>query len=94
MGRSEGKREPSDASTQSAKEPSSVANGEVHDGLQMAPELMLDLARKAAELLVERIEHLPGENAWDGEFKQELIDRLMENPPGGRLRRVSFRQSR
>ena len=94
MGRSEGKREPPDASTQSAKEPSSVANGEVHDGLQMAPELMLDLARKAAELLVERIEHLPGENAWDGEFKQELIDRLMENPPGGRLRRVSFRQSR
>ena len=71
----------SDASTQSAKEPNSVANGEVRDGLQMAPELMLDLARKAAELLVERIESLPGEYAWDGEFKQELIDRLMENPP-------------
>ena len=46
----------------------------------MAPELMLDLARKAAELLVERIESLPGENAWDGEFKQGLVDQLMEAP--------------
>ncbi len=47
----------------------------------MAPELMLDLARKAAELPVERIESLPGENAWDGEFKQGLVDQLMEEPP-------------
>ena len=47
----------------------------------MAPELMLDLARKAAELLVERIESLPGENAWDGEFKHGLVDQLMEAPP-------------
>ncbi len=47
----------------------------------MAPELMLDLARKAAELVVERIENLPGEHAWDGEFRQGLVDQLMENPP-------------
>ena len=31
----------------------------------MAPEQMLDLARRAAELLVERIAELPGDNAWD-----------------------------
>ena len=47
----------------------------------MAPELMLDLARKAAKLVVERIENLPGEHAWDGEFRQGLVDQLMENPP-------------
>ena len=55
--------------------------GEVRDGLQMTPELMLDLARKAAELVVGRIESLPGEDAWDGEFQQELRGRLMEDPP-------------
>ena len=49
--------------------------------LQMPPEQMLDLARRTAELLVERIEKLPGENAWDGEFRQILHDQLMEDPP-------------
>ena len=57
------------------------ACGEVRGDLQMAPELMLDLARKAAELLVARIENLPGEGAWDGEFRRELEDQLMEEPP-------------
>ena len=33
---------------------------------------MLDLARKAAELLVERIHKLPGEGAWDGEFRDAI----------------------
>ena len=47
----------------------------------MKPDEMLDLARQAAELLVERIENLPGENAWDGDFQRELEDRLLENPP-------------
>ena len=42
---------------------------------------MLDLARKAAELVVARIDGLPGENAWDGEFRQVLVDQLMEKPP-------------
>ncbi len=50
-------------------------------GLQMAPEDMLDLARKAAELLVERIHNLPGEGAWDGEFRDGLQATLMEAPP-------------
>ena len=47
----------------------------------MAPELMRDLARRTAELLVERIEGLPGETAWDGEFKQVLDHQLMAEPP-------------
>ena len=57
-------------------------NGEQsRDGLTMAPELMLDLARRTAELLVERIEGLPGETAWDGEFKQALDHQLAAEPP-------------
>jgi glutamate/tyrosine decarboxylase-like PLP-dependent enzyme len=51
------------------------------NGLQMAPELMLDLAHKAAELLVERIQDLPEEEAWDGEFRQGLEKQLMKDPP-------------
>ena len=51
------------------------------NGLQIAPEQMLDLARKAAELVVERIDRLPGENAWDGEFRRGLEERLLEEPP-------------
>ena len=66
---------------QAAKSSAVEICGEVRDGLQMTPELMLDLARKAAELVVGRIESLPGEDAWDGEFQQELRGRLMEDPP-------------
>ena len=51
------------------------------NSLQMDPGTMLDLARKAAELIVARIDSLPEENAWDGEFRQILADQLMENPP-------------
>ena len=47
----------------------------------MSPEAMLDLARKAAELLVARFANLPAEGAWDGEFRRELDDRLMAPPP-------------
>ena len=49
--------------------------------LQLPPGEMLDLAHKVAELLVERIEKLPGENAWEGEFRQVLDDRLLEDAP-------------
>lgn len=59
----------------------SGTGSEAHDGLRMAPELMLDLARKAAELVVERIEGLPQESAWEGDFQQILADQLMEDPP-------------
>ena len=42
---------------------------------------MLALARKAAELAVARVESLPGESAWDGEFKEGLERLLLEKPP-------------
>ena len=51
------------------------------NGLQMAPELMLDLAHQVAELLVDRARNLPAEDAWDGEFSRGLEDRLLEDPP-------------
>ncbi len=51
------------------------------NGLQMAPEVMLDLARQAAELLVDRTSKLPREGAWDGEFREGLLASLMEDPP-------------
>ena len=47
----------------------------------MAPDQMLDLARRAAELLVERDEGLSAGNAWDGEFGEGLAPLLMEDPP-------------
>ncbi len=58
-----------------------ASSDEAIEGLQMPPKLMLDLARQAAELVVNRIESLPGEKAWDGEFRQGLLDDLMEDPP-------------
>ncbi len=51
------------------------------DELRMSREEMLDLGRKALEVVVERIESLPGESAWDGEFRQVLEDHLQEAPP-------------
>ena len=57
------------------------ASSEVRDDLRMSPEVMLDLARKVAELVVERIEGLPEENAWDGEFREELVGQLAGVPP-------------
>ena len=51
------------------------------NGLRMSPDAMLDLARQAAEVLVERHGRLPREQAWDGEFRGELDERLMEDPP-------------
>ena len=51
------------------------------DGLQMPPEVMLELAQRTAELIVERLEGLPEEGAWEGDFRQELEARLGEDPP-------------
>ena len=47
----------------------------------MAPAEMLELANRAAELLVERLGNLPAQRAWDGEFKQGLEKELMRDPP-------------
>ncbi len=49
--------------------------------LQMSPDTMLDLANRTAELIVERYRKLPEDHAWDGEFKKELEDHMMEDPP-------------
>ncbi len=49
--------------------------------LRMTPEKMLDLAGKAAEILVERMERLPAEDSWEGDFRQELEDQLLKDPP-------------
>ena len=51
--------------------------------LEMSHEQMLELGRQALDLLVDRIENLPGEQAWDGEFRQVLEDHLGEDPPEG-----------
>ena len=49
--------------------------------LRMPPHLMRELARHVTEILVERNAGLREDRAWDGEFKQELTARLMEDPP-------------
>ncbi len=79
--RSHDQHEAPSARTEGTNKPGGDPCGEVHDGLRMAPELMLELARKAAELAVGRIDGLPDENAWDGEFRQILAEQLMEDPP-------------
>ena len=43
----------------------------------MVPELMLDLVRQTAELLVDRIKSLPEESAWDDVCETlEFIERV------------------
>ena len=49
--------------------------------LRMPPHLMRELASHVTEILVERNAGLREDRAWDGEFKQELTARLMEDPP-------------
>ena len=54
---------------------------EAQVGLRMSPEHMLDLAKRAAELVVDRIEGLSGQDAWDGEFREDLTARFMKDAP-------------
>ena len=42
---------------------------------------MLDLAARAAEALVRRSEELGRTEAWDGEFRDELVEKLKQDPP-------------
>ena len=58
-----------------------AAPPEAPDGLEMAPEAMRELGRKVVELLVDRSENVAKGDAWDGEFRQGLVDQLMELPP-------------
>ena len=62
------------------REPAGSWSDGGHD-LLMAPDEMLDLARVAAELLVDHIEDLPAGDAWDGEFREGLASMLAEDPP-------------
>ncbi len=54
---------------------------EAGSGLQMSHEQMLALGQQALELIVQRLEGLPAEQAWEGEFRQILEDHLLEDPP-------------
>ena len=58
-----------------------MKNSEQSQGLEMSSEAMLELAAKAAEALVRRREELVSDGAWDGEFRDELVERLMDKPP-------------
>ena len=49
--------------------------------LQMAPETMREIAHHVVDILIERNVRLPGERAWEGDFKDALADRLNEDPP-------------
>ena len=63
------------------RKPKADVDTDMAGGLRMSRAQMLDLGQKALELLVERTEGLPGENAWEGEFRQVLEDQLIEDPP-------------
>ncbi len=71
----------SDAKSALSGEADVHSDTQVTSDLGMSREQMLDLGQKALELVVERIESLPGENAWDGEFRQVLENQLVEDPP-------------
>ena len=47
----------------------------------MSPSAMVDLAARAAEALVRRGEELGRKEAWDGEFRDDLVQKLMQDPP-------------
>ena len=72
---------PSRNRTSGSGSPSPAIGREGRDGLQMAPEFMLELARQAAEILVERNRKLRTDGAWDGDFRQALEGLLLEDPP-------------
>ena len=49
--------------------------------LQMTPETMRELAHHVTEILVQRIDRLPGERVWEGDFKDALAQQLAEDQP-------------
>ena len=61
--------------------PEASPEARISGDLGMSREQMLDLGQKALKLVVGRIQSLPGENAWEGEFRQALEDQLLEDPP-------------
>ena len=61
--------------------PKAASGDDMRSEFEMTPELMLDLAHQAAELLIGRIKGLPEQNAWDGDFRKALEPALLEEPP-------------
>ena len=56
-------------------------HGDGQGGLGMTPEAMRRLADRATEALIDRIDGLSGERAWDGEFREALERELAAPPP-------------
>ncbi|MDE2654673.1 MAG: aminotransferase class I/II-fold pyridoxal phosphate-dependent enzyme [Gemmatimonadetes bacterium] len=75
-----GDRKPTVGMTGAAPGSGGLGPGASND-LQMERDQMLQLARVVAELLVSRMDNLPGERAWEGDFKETLEEQLMEPPP-------------
>ena len=51
------------------------------NGLRLPPGVMRELAEHVTDILIRRNAGLPADRAWDGEFRQELAERLSEDPP-------------
>ena len=51
------------------------------NGLRLPPGVMRELAEHVTEILIRRSAGLPADRAWDGEFRQDLAERLTEDPP-------------
>jgi glutamate/tyrosine decarboxylase-like PLP-dependent enzyme len=62
----------------------SPTEGAAGSELSLPADEMLRLARRAAELIVERLERLPAEPAWRGATRAELEALLREPPPEAR----------
>jgi glutamate/tyrosine decarboxylase-like PLP-dependent enzyme len=55
--------------------------GGTRSELELSPERMRELAHLAAELIVDRVERLPGEPAWMGGTREELEPLMAGGPP-------------
>ena len=51
------------------------------NSLDMSPEAMRRLGRKATDILVDRASRLADGNAWDGEFRHLLEEQFLKPPP-------------
>ena len=59
----------------------SPAEGDRRSDLELPTDEMLSLARRAAELIVDRLERLPNEPAWQGGSRSELEELFREAAP-------------
>lgn len=59
----------------------SAAEGDRRSDLELPADQMLSLAQRAAELIVDRLERLPNEPAWQGGSRSELEELFREAAP-------------